>query len=299
MSRKQPAITVAADEDDEFAFEPPPKRRSEVLDHPDEDFDASFESPQRAIKRRRSARQGSPIRSDDRIASLSDIHRSVVDGFVLECQGFLQQIVVKRKLRAAPFTDLMLRDMAIEFPKDKDEFCSIPGIDEDKYELYGKQFLPRIKAARESYEEMMKHAQDKVFVDPNHQTVVDLVSDEEDLDDSTFEDENFEEALADEDFDDLSVETSQYFTPPARAVRAAPVPTKSSSRQRRADAGDTTPRKQGRKAKAPPGNRGKKSRFKGGAYTRRSGNGGQKGGRKSASSGGRRGAGGGIQAMPM
>lgn len=80
---------------------------------------------------------------------------------------------------------------------------SIQGIDSDKVERYGKNFLQLIREAKQWYEEMMGDRPP----DPNHQNVICLSSDEE---------FGGFEALDDLDGDDGSDnERSAYFQPPA------------------------------------------------------------------------------------
>ena len=71
----------------------------------------------------------------------------------------------------------MLREMAINFPKggfahvlctpitkfrtDKTEMLEIPGIDPDKVERYGGQFLRLIKTCHEGYEVLMNQLEDR------------------------------------------------------------------------------------------------------------------------------------------
>ena len=55
----------------------------------------------------------------------------------------------------------------------------IPGINGDKVEIYGGLFLTLIRKAQKSYEEMMRQQED-CPKDPNHETVIHIISDDED-----------------------------------------------------------------------------------------------------------------------
>ena len=63
----------------------------------------------------------------------------------------------------------------------------IPGIDLDKIDRYGKRFLKLIRASQQIYESMMRQQEDRPQ-DPNHQNVIDISSDDEFMDDGTFDD---------------------------------------------------------------------------------------------------------------
>ena len=106
-------------------------------------------------------------------------HRDIVDTFVHEAKGECQKILINRNLRQVPFTDTMLREMAIRFTSTKQQMLKIPGIDPDKVNAYGDRFLKLVQSARQHYEEIRNATEDRPF-DPNHRNVVDLISDEED-----------------------------------------------------------------------------------------------------------------------
>lgn len=84
---------------------------------------------------------GPPITSDQKMDRLDHLHRAVVEDFEVTAKRYLQdvrhivragslprnllivmQIVVEKGLRAQPFPDHILRDMAISFPQSKDDF---------------------------------------------------------------------------------------------------------------------------------------------------------------------------------
>jgi bloom syndrome protein len=62
---------------------------------------------------------------------------------------------------------------------DNDELLEIDGIEPDKVDHYGSRFLKLIRNYQESYESMMRQQED-IPDDPNHRTVVDLLSSDED-----------------------------------------------------------------------------------------------------------------------
>ena len=116
-------------------------------------------------------------------------------------------------LRAHPFTDSILREMAINFPQskpadflplflyltepDESELLEIPNIDSDKVGRYGKMFLKLIKEAHRAYEAMMQQQED-CPQDPNHLNVIDISSDDgygdgDDLDDFDLDEDSLGE----------------------------------------------------------------------------------------------------------
>lgn len=82
----------------------------------------------------------------------------------------------------------------------------IPGITQEKVNLYGKQFLKLVQQAQRSYEHMMQQQYEDRPQDPNHQNVIDLISDDEA--------ENGDEYDDDVEVDDKSQEEiSKFFQP--------------------------------------------------------------------------------------
>jgi len=154
-----------------------------VSDPADEDYaDESdgFEEVRDAGQSSRRVQQsfGDPITVDERIASLSEIEREVLESFVEEARKECKKIMNKKDLRTVPFTDTMLREMGLQLPSTQDEMRKIPGIDSLKVDLYSKPFLALTARWRQSRKDMMLGAQNPIKpFDPNHQ-IVDLVSDD-------------------------------------------------------------------------------------------------------------------------
>ena len=113
-----------------------------------------------------------------------------------------------KSLKAKPFTDTQLQEMAINFPEgslsslrirvaninifaDESEMLEIPGISHDMVQLHSKKFLKLIREAQRSYEEMRQ--QEDRPQDPNHQNVINISSDEEQDNDGEFDDFDEEE----------------------------------------------------------------------------------------------------------
>ncbi|KAK5188684.1 ATP-dependent DNA helicase sgs1, partial [Cryomyces antarcticus] len=124
----------------------------------DEQSDDAFEPIREAGRPRKETRKelGPPITIDEKMERLNATHRMVVDDFVNHAKRECNEILISKSLRAAPFTDTVLREMAINFPKTEPELCAIAGIDPDKVQLYGKRFLKLIRNAEDFYENVMR-----------------------------------------------------------------------------------------------------------------------------------------------
>lgn len=121
---------------------------------------------------------GPPIKVDDQFAELTEMQQVVVEDFMIHAKNKSQEILVENGLARVPFTDTMLREMAINFPQNERELLEITGIDPEKIRLYGKAFLALIRKAHQWYEQIMQPQEDRPQ-DPNHQNVINISSDEE------------------------------------------------------------------------------------------------------------------------
>jgi bloom syndrome protein len=149
-----------------------------------------------------------PITNDDELDSLDDIHRDLVDNFVLEAEKKSKILMTKRGLREQPFPSLLLRRMFIHFTVTEEEMLRIPGIDPERVRLWGKIFIKLVQKAQDKYKEVMGEAEAK-----HGQNIIDLVSDDEYGDDDygSFEEEVNEEEVG---------EASHFFHQPDREVAA-------------------------------------------------------------------------------
>jgi bloom syndrome protein len=138
---------------------------------------------------------GPPITDDEKLARLNPTHRHVLGDFVDNAKKESGAIMLQKGLRNQPFSDSILREMAINFPLSKQDLLEINGIEPEKVELYGPRFLRLIKEAHNTYEALMRAQEDRPD-DPNHQNVVEISDDDlevgleaEDADDHEFSDE--------------------------------------------------------------------------------------------------------------
>ncbi|THC95975.1 hypothetical protein EYZ11_004522 [Aspergillus tanneri] len=134
---------------------------------------------------------GPPITQDQRFNQLDPLHKTIAEDFMVYAKNHCQDLVLKKGLRNQPFTDSVLREMVILFPKDLTELAAIPSIDPDKVNRYGAQMLKLVRDAQRRYEELKKEREDAngVVPDPNHHNVINLSSDSEEYNDSDFLDQ--------------------------------------------------------------------------------------------------------------
>ena len=150
----------------------------------DDDDDDAFEPVRFAGRRRAGNAQwqpsfGSRIIVDQKMAALDENHRLIVEDFLQNARKMSQNILMKDSLHGPPFTDTVLREFAINFPNTVEEMKQVPGVNEAKVDVYGTKFLPLIKGAQKFYEDLIRQDESEQPQDPNHQNVIDLVTDDE------------------------------------------------------------------------------------------------------------------------
>ena len=189
---------------DDFVVSDPNDDDYGIID--DESSDA-FEPVRIAGKTRvdKTKTLGPPITTDELMATLDDVHRTLVESFVTSARKVAKDISLDKSLRAVPFSDTVLRLMAIRFTETTDEMLDIPGIDATKVHLYGNRFCKMVQDCRRSYEDLT--GQQDEAPDPNAQNVIDLVSDEED---------DYGSIPSDFEDDEGPGEPSAYFEPDQR-----------------------------------------------------------------------------------
>ncbi|KAM0693914.1 hypothetical protein Q7P36_006038 [Cladosporium allicinum] len=181
---RQPHITgrIAGYANDNFVV--PDDDGDEDYQDDDDDEDDGFEPireggrmapPPPPPKRR----VGQRITADATMDNLNEMHRFVVDAFVRDAKVIAERIQNDKFLYAVPFSDTVLRQMAINFTETEEEMLGIPGADPEKVRLYGRHFTKLIRDCRRQYTEMSGAAEDSRVLDPNLQNVIDLVSDDD------------------------------------------------------------------------------------------------------------------------
>ncbi|KAL2809662.1 hypothetical protein BJX63DRAFT_345896 [Aspergillus granulosus] len=183
------------------------RRRAEI--DSDTDSNDGFE-PVRDYNQERDRKSlpGPPITQDHRFDQLDPLHKAVAEDFMVYAKSYCQNLVLEKGLRNQPFTDTILREMVMVFPKDKTEMLQIPNIDEDKVRRYGDKVLKLLRDTQRRYSELKKDRDDVdgIVPDPNHHNVVNISSDEYEFSDF---DDVMEQASALQR--DEGVVTSQYF----------------------------------------------------------------------------------------
>ena len=187
---------VVSDPEDEYHDE------SEV-DSLDDGFEPIRVGGQQRMEKPRAL--GRPITADEMMDQLDPVHRDAVEGFVREGKEEIRRIMSQKHLKMAPFSDTMLRHMAVMLTTTEDSMLQVPNINPDNVRLYGKKFCKLVKQFKETYDEMMQPVDRP---DPNAQNVIDLVSDEEEEE----SEDDYGEFPSDDEEDEG--EASGYFQPP-------------------------------------------------------------------------------------
>ena len=166
--------------------------------------DLSFFEPVRGrgVPSRPTGRQpGPPITDDEKLARLNPTHRHVLDDFMDNAKKLSSSIMLEKGLRSQPFSDRILREMAINFPLNNQALMEIDGVEADKVQRYGTRFIRMVRDAHNTYEALMRAQEDQPD-DPNHRNVVEISDDDQDVEDEA--DDSDDHEFSDE-------ETSQYF----------------------------------------------------------------------------------------
>jgi bloom syndrome protein len=148
---------------------------------------------------------GQRITADETMGSLNEIHRYVVEDFVQKAKKIAEKIQNNNFLHAVPFSDTVLRQMAIRFTETEEEIVRIPEANPEKVRLYGKYFAKLVKECHRQYNEMSGGNDDPRILDPNLRNVIDLVSDEDD------ENEDYGPEFSGSDMEEEEGESSNYF----------------------------------------------------------------------------------------
>ncbi|KAG2168976.1 hypothetical protein VTO58DRAFT_111500 [Aureobasidium pullulans] len=150
------------------------------------DDDDAFE-PLRTDTKSRSRHKelGPPITRDETMESLDDVHQDVLAAFVVHAKETMLDLMKRKSLRQQPFSDTMLREMAVLFPKNLAAMKKVRGIDPAKVDCHGAVLLPLIAHYKAQLDSMMEGAEEKPY-DPNHTTVIYIDSDEDQDEDDEF-----------------------------------------------------------------------------------------------------------------
>jgi bloom syndrome protein len=297
----RPFINEDEDEDeDEDAFDPPPRyangyaRDSFLVDDEDDDDFVPLREAGKT-KQKKSRELGPPITKDVTMDRLSSAHRELVEDFVDNAKEEGRKIRQMHNLRFAPFSDTILRQMAIRLVTSKRALLQIPDINAEMVKLHGEVFITVLKNLRAHTGFQEDEEEEQRPIDPNHQNVIDLVSDDEEEEDEYGGDSAFEEDEEGEEEDG----PSSYFQMPAKPDNVMKFNQKFTQAQESAGKKVTKPVERGRKGGKSKGSGG------GGAYKKKYHKNKKAGGGKRGSGGGASGGGGngfrgnGIGMMPI
>lgn len=169
------------------------------------------------------------------MAGLDDIQQDILRDFLNGAKKLRQDLMTKNGHRQAIFSDTILREMGLCLPRDEKAMKSIPGINPDMVDRYGRKFMLLINNTREMYgglapaprqhalerqlvtEELSDDAyeeeDDEQVFDPNHEEVIDLCGDSDDDVPPPAEDLESEYSYGDSEDDD-ELRRSHHFTQP-------------------------------------------------------------------------------------
>ncbi|KAL4887179.1 hypothetical protein BJY04DRAFT_213132 [Aspergillus karnatakaensis] len=239
-------------------------------DGSDSDMDSDgFEKIRVAGRKDRNGKKqpGPPITQDHRFDQLDLLHKTVAEDFMVYAKRHCQEIMIEKNLRNQPFSDTILREMVMVFPRDETEMLRIPDVDADKVRRYGDRILKLLRDAQRRYNELKKEQDDVdgVVPDPNHHNVVNISSSDEFSD---FDDDFVDQASTLQPDD--SVVTSAYFSrtqqpfeedsgdeyrPSLKASSSKQPKKKTTTKRPRRKSADTRPKAKGSRSKPKTSNR--------------------------------------------
>jgi bloom syndrome protein len=155
-------------------------------------------------------RIGQRITADATMDDLSEMHRFVVEGFVQKAKPIAEKLMNNTMMHTIPFSDTVLRQMAIRFTDTEEKMLGIPDANPERVRLYGKHFTKLVRDCHRQFIEMSGGNDDPRVLDPNLQNVIDLVSDDED------EGDDYGPDFEGSDMEEDEGEESGYFQPNAR-----------------------------------------------------------------------------------
>ncbi|KAH8815331.1 hypothetical protein F5884DRAFT_771968 [Xylogone sp. PMI_703] len=189
----------------------------------DDGFEPVRDSSSFSRQRQQPSRLGPPITADS-MQALPELHQVMVHQFVDAARDIERDIQIKQDIRRPLFTTRDYREMAINWTSTLEAMSEIPGIDREKVRRYGSKFLKLIEEYHTNYDVAMGMNEDDRDIDPNHQNVIDLVSDGEDYGEygsDSFIDDGDLEFDEDINLDDGEVPSSYFDRPSHRESEGA------------------------------------------------------------------------------
>jgi len=236
------------EDDEEYIHNP---KNSHVSGDEESESEA-FDSPQldRSRKGKQKAALGPPITRDDRMEELSDAHRSIIEGFIYDAKTLEEQIRNQKGSAKKPyFTEAQFREMILRWTLTLDDMKSIPGIDSERVQQCGKQFVQLIRQHQGFYKEAMNENRD---IDRAHELAIELSSgseDEMEFEGSDIDEDDPTQGSSSKYFNsgrvnDFNAKMNQFKSPTQRAPRE-PAPAKKTFRKGARGRGNSSKRRGG------------------------------------------------------
>lgn len=134
---------------------------------------------------------GRPISQDNSISHLQDFHQELCLGFVEEATRICRRLRGNETRSRPLFSEVIFRQMAINFPSSLSEMRSIPNINFADVERYGGHLLPLIRNTQAAYEDNMGNEERSRRItrptDQHAANVIDLCEDNGDSPENDFE----------------------------------------------------------------------------------------------------------------
>ncbi|OAL38496.1 hypothetical protein AYO20_02145 [Fonsecaea nubica] len=173
----------------------------DFVDEVEEDADFFFD-PVPAVGGTRSKRNkkvGPPITTDDRTGGLDEVHQHILNDFVDNAKKEIKRIHITKGLRQTSISDLVLREIATQFPQDEAALRNMCKMNPETFQMFGPVLLRLARSAYNDYR-AMKEARGEDVDGPFDPSIVEI-SDDEDADRVTESDEDLDES-----------ESSHYFS---------------------------------------------------------------------------------------
>jgi bloom syndrome protein len=151
--------------------------------------------------------------------SLDQGHRDFVNDFVANARELGGKIQYNKSLRDQPFSDTILRAMAINHVRSKEQMLHISGIRPEMVAAYGERYLKILHALEELYGIAEDGNEDRPY-DPNHTNVIDLCSSDEGEAEEYDRDVDFEDFEAEEE-EEITERSSYFAQHPVTATQSA------------------------------------------------------------------------------
>ncbi|EXJ75786.1 uncharacterized protein A1O5_00293 [Cladophialophora psammophila CBS 110553] len=188
----------------------------EFVDELEEEDDGHYFESMPAVGNRRptrNAKVGPPITTDERTGQLDEVHQHILDDFVENAKKEIKRIQIMNGLRQTSVSDLILREIATQFPQDENALRDICRMNPETFRMFGPVLLRLARSAYNDYK-AMREATGEDLDEPHDRSIVEI-SDDEDADQVTESDRDFDATESSHYFgvaDDVSHFNEQYIS---------------------------------------------------------------------------------------